>query len=180
MLRVLAISLALSLAAATASAADHGIYLGAAVSQSKVDFDNNASRFNGNDTKFKVIAGVRALNWLAAEVNYVDFGTVTGPVTPATNGEYRLKGFDGFAVGLWEIGLVDFYAKGGVVRFDRSIRINNINIPNSDDTGFEPAYGGGIQVHVGSLSVRGEYEKFDIGSDTKVDLISVGVTWTFL
>jgi len=183
MLRVIAFMFAGLLASTAAMAADNGVYLGVGVSQAQVDFDYANASVDGDDTKYKIIAGVRPLDWLAVEVNYVDFGSIDVPgSTPATRGEYRLKGFDAFVVGLLEVGLVDFYLKGGVVRFDRDLQINNVStsIPGEDDTGYEPAYGGGIQAHLGSLSVRGEYERFEIGSNTKVGLISLGITWTFL
>src|SRR5262245_19075656 len=89
---------ALSLSALPASAADNGVYLGAAVAQSKVDYDTGASRFDGDDTKFKVIGGVRPLDWLAIEVNYIDFGKIEDPIA-----EQKLKGFDAFVVGLFEV-----------------------------------------------------------------------------
>jgi len=38
-------------------------------------------------------------------------------------------------------------------------------------------YGGGVIVHLLSLSVRAEYEHFDM--DAGANLLSVGVTWTF-
>jgi OOP family OmpA-OmpF porin len=179
MLRVISLATAAVLFSASALAADNGVYLGAGVSQAKVDFEAGASRFDGDDTKFKVIAGVRPLDWLAVEVNYVDFGTVEERVG-ANSFEYRLKGIDAFLVGLLEIQVVDFYLKAGAVRFDQELRLNNADVNLEDDTGYEPAYGGGIQAHIGSLSVRAEYEKFEISDVTDVDLISLGVTWTFL
>ena len=178
MMRILALfglCAALSLSAVPAFAADNGVYLGAAVSQSKIDYDAGTSRFDGDDTKFKIIAGVRPLDWLAIEVNYVDFGKIEDSVA-----QQSLKGLDAYVVGLFEIGLVDFYAKAGVVRWDQDIDFRNVALSDQSDTGYDPAYGGGIQFHFGSFSVRGEYERFAIGDNTDVDLISLGVTWTFL
>jgi hypothetical protein len=174
-----------ALLASTATlAADNGLYIGAGISQAKIDVDTGAGagqfRFDGDDTKYKVIVGVRPLDWLAVEVNYVDFGTIDIPSpTPALRGEYSLKGIDAFVVGLWEIGVVDLFAKAGAVRFDRELSINNVNQQIEDDTGTELAFGGGIQAHIGSLSVRAEFEKFEIADDTDVDMISLGFTWTF-
>jgi hypothetical protein len=54
-----------------------------------------------------------------------------------------------------------------------------VNQQIEDDTGTELAFGGGIQAHIGSLSVRAEFEKFEIADDTDVDMISLGFTWTF-
>jgi len=171
-----------SAAFSTAHAADKGVYLGAAISQASVDVDlhngNVQIPVDGDDTKFKIIGGIRPLNWLAFEVNYVDFGSIATPSnTPAAaRGEFKLKGFDAFAVGLFEIVVVDIYAKAGLIRWDQKASIANVRF---DDSGSDMAYGGGVQLHFGSLGVRAEYEKFNI-ENTKTSLISVGVTWTFL
>jgi hypothetical protein len=185
MLRVTALmSIGLAIAAfiPSADAADNGIYIGAAVSQASVDVDlSNGSTLvpiDGDNTRFKVIAGIRPLDWLAFEVNYVDFGTIDGNAG-ATSGSYNLKGFDAFAVGLFEIALVDLYGKVGMVRWDQQASISNINLPAYDDSGTDPVYGVGVQLHFGSLSARLEYEMFDIeGSDA--NMVSLGLTWTFL
>ena len=179
---LLSIGIAAAAALSPAHAADNGVYLGAAISQASVEVDlRNTStlvRVDDDNTKFKIIAGIRPLDWLAFEVNYVDFGSIEG-TSGTTGGEYKLKGVDAFAVGLFEVGLVDIYGKAGVVRWDQEASISNINLPAFDDDGFDLAYGAGLQVHFGSIGARLEYEKFDIG-DADASLISLGVTWTFL
>jgi hypothetical protein len=185
MLRAIALVSAGLLASTAALAADNGLYIGGAISQAKTDVDTGAGasnfKFDGDDTKYKVIVGVRPLDWLAVEVNYVDFGSVEGTSGPPLNlpREYSLKGIDAFVVGLWEIGVVDFFVKAGAVRFDQELRINNVEQQLEDDTGFEPAFGGGIQAHIGSLSVRAEFEKFEISDVSETDLITLAFTWTF-
>ena len=42
------------------------------------------------------------------------------------------------------------------------------------------SYGGGAQFRVWSLSLRAEYEVFDIAEADNVDMISLGIMWTFL
>ncbi len=167
------------LTSSVALAADNGVYLGAAISQAKVDVNlNGGFSINDSNTKFKIIAGVRPLDWFAVEMNYVDFGA-TDKTIAGVPGEFKLKGVDAFAVGLFEVALVDLYGKVGVIRWDQSASLSNISIPSLNDSGFDPAYGAGVQVHFGSLSARAEYEQFDTGS-AKAKLISVGLTWTFL
>jgi hypothetical protein len=175
MLRTTAVLLVGLFVSSLASAADNGIYLGAAVSQSRVDFDINSLSVDGNDTKYKLIAGIRPLDWLAVEVNYVDFGAVDSPTV-----KQELKGFDAFAVGLFEIAIVDLYAKVGLISWDQKIDFTSVASLDQSESGTNAAYGAGVQVHLGSLSLRGEYEKFDIGSNTNAELISIGLTWTFL
>jgi Outer membrane protein beta-barrel domain len=181
MLRVIVVLISGLLFFSAALAADNGIYLGVGVSQSSVDVDYGsgagAIALDGEDTKYKVIVGVRPLDWLAFEANYVDFGSIETPPGVATPGEFKLTGFDAFAIGLFEIGLVDFYAKAGVIAWDQNASIANVP---GDDTGYDAAYGAGIQVHFGSLSVRAEYEDFDIENTSSTSLITVGITWTFL
>jgi hypothetical protein len=183
MLRALAVvSIGFAAFVSTVQAADNGVYLGAAVSQASVDVDLGSGPtqipIDDEDTKFKLIAGFRPLDWLAFEVNYVDFGTIEG-TAGGISGEYKLKGIDAFALGLFEIGLVDIYGKAGVIKWDQEVSISNVNIPAFDDDGFDPAYGVGLQVHFGSIGARLEYEMFDIG-DADASMISLGLTWTFL
>jgi hypothetical protein len=134
MLRITAVLLVGLFVSTFAAAADNGIYLGAAVSQSRVDFDINNVSGDG----------------------------------------------DAFAVGLFEIAIVDIYAKIGLISWDQNIDFANVASIDQSDSGTDAAYGAGVQVHLGSLSLRGEYEKFDIGSSTNAELISIGLTWTFL
>jgi hypothetical protein len=182
MLRALAL-LSIGLVGTTAAfAADNGVYVGVAISQTSVDVDlHNTTTLvpvNVDNTRFKLIAGVRALDWFAVEMNYVDFGNMTATAGVA-HGEYTLKGVDAFAVGLYEVALVDLYAKAGVVWWDQNASISDITVPQFDKSGYDAAYGAGVQLHFGSLGARLEYEKFAIG-DTNASLISLGVTWTFL
>ena len=53
----------------------------------------------------------------------------------------------------------------------------NWYIKGSDD-GTDLTYGVGAQFRVWSLSVRGEYERFDISNADTVDMFSIGVTST--
>ena len=51
---------------------------------------------------------------------------------------------------------------------------------SASDDGTDLTYGVGAQFRVWSLSIRGEYESFDISDADTVDMFSIGVTWTFL
>jgi hypothetical protein len=176
--RLISIGIALSISCA-ANAADKGIYLGAGISESSVDVDLRSGAthipINGSDTKFKIIAGIRPIDWFAVEVNYVDFGSFDSNAG-GVHSEFNLKGVDAFAVGLFQVAIVDLYAKAGVVRWDQDANITNIRV--ASDTGYDFAYGAGVQVHFGSLGVRAEYERFNI-ENADANMVSVGVTWTF-
>jgi OOP family OmpA-OmpF porin len=161
-----------------AVAADNGFYLGASVGQANLKIDdltNNTFEnddFDADDMAFKLIAGIRPLDWLGVEAAYVNFGepedTVLGQKLKADG-----DGISAFAVGFLATGPVDLFAKVGLISWDSKIS------GSFDDDGTDLAYGAGAQFRVLGLSIRAEYEKFDI-SDVDLDMISVGATYTFL
>jgi opacity protein-like surface antigen len=168
----------LALPALPAAAADNGFYLGASVGQANLKIDDVSGDlfpdddFDGDDTSFKLIAGFRPLDWLGLEAAYVNFGepedTVVGQKLKADG-----DGISAFAVGFLATGPVDLFAKAGLISWDSKIS------GSFDDDGTDLAYGVGAQFRVLSLSIRAEYEKFDI-SDVDLDMVSIGVTYTFL
>lgn len=164
----------LALTALPAVAADNGIYLGASVGQSGLQVDD--FNYDASATGYKVIAGWRFLDWLAVEGNYVDFGSGDDRVS-GTKIETEADGISLSAVGFLPVGPVDLFARVGAV--DWSADLSAPGIGSGSDDGTDLTYGIGAQFRVWSLSIRAEYEMFDI-SDADLDMFSVGVTWTFL
>lgn len=157
-----------------ANAADNGIYLGASLGQANVDIDQGPAQIDGDDTGFKIIAGFRPLDWLAVELNYVDFGKVE-------DGAFKAEGnaISAFAVGFLPLGPVDVFAKAGLVNSDTKVKVSGLGEAfKSDST--DPAYGVGVQFRLLSLSVRAEYEIFDVDDVDDLNLLSIGATYTFL
>ena len=160
-----------------AVAADNGFYLGGSVGQANLKISDitdgiSTADFDADDTAFKLIAGIRPLDWLGVEAAYVNFGepedTVLGQKLKAEG-----DGISAFAVGFLPTGPVDLFAKVGLISWDSKIS------GTFDDDGTDLAYGVGAQFRVLGLSIRAEYEKFDV-SDVDLDMISVGLTYTFL
>jgi hypothetical protein len=160
-----------------AVAADNGFYLGGSLGQANLQIDDLSNGvatddFDADDMGFKLIAGIRPLDWLAVEAAYVNFGepedTVLGQRLEAEG-----DGISAFAVGFLPTGPVDLFAKVGLIAWDSKIGTA------FDDDGSDLAYGVGAQFRVLGLSIRAEYEKFEI-SDVDLDMISVGLTYTFL
>jgi opacity protein-like surface antigen len=165
-----------------AQAADNGIYIGVGVGQSTVEIDDvggvNNFDFEGEDVGYKVIAGIRPLDWLAFEANYVNFGE---PDDTLAGQRLRSEG-DGigaYALGLLATGPVDLFAKAGVISWDSELTNPQLG-RIADDDGTDLAYGAGVQFRLLSLGVRAEYEIFDIDDVDDANMISVSVTYTFL
>lgn len=167
------VATSLLLASGVAAAADNGFYLGGSVGQANLEIDDlggvTAADFEGDDTGFKLIAGIRPLDWLAVEAAYVNFGE-------PEDGGLRAEGdgISAFAVGFLPVGPVDLFAKGGLISWDSKIS------GSFDDDGTDLAYGAGVQFRVWSISLRAEYEIFDVDDIDDLSMASIGATFTFL
>ena len=175
---IAAVAVASGLFSLPALSADNGIYLGASVGQSSVQYDDANLNFDASATGFKAIAGWRFLDWLAVEGNYVDLGSGDDNVL-GEKIESDVNGVSLSAVGFLPLGPVDLFARVGAISWNADLEAPGLGIKGSDD-GTDLTYGIGAQFRVWSLSFRGEYERFDISDADTVDMFSIGVTWTFL
>jgi hypothetical protein len=169
----------LTLPVLPAVAADNGFYLGASVGQANLKIDDlfggalADDDFDADDTAFRLIAGIRPLDWLAVEAASVNVGEPKDDVSGFPL-EADGDGISAFAVGFLAVGPVDLFAKAGLIAWDSKIEGGVF-----DDDGSDLAYGVGAQFRVLGLSIRAEYEKFEI-TDVDLDMISIGLTYTFL
>ncbi len=174
-----------ALGSTAAHAVDNGIYIGASVGDAGVEFDGiEGFNIDDSDTGFKLNAGWRILDWLAVEANYVDLGSTEGTFTQGSFVDERLEfeasGINFSGLLFLPVGPVDFFARAGFVTWDAEAKLSDITDATDDDSGMDFSYGGGAQFRVWSLSLRAEYEVFDISEADNVDMISLGIMWTFL
>jgi len=165
-----------------AYSADNGFYVGGSLGQAGVEFDQAIdgldADFDSSATAFKLIGGWRFIDWLSVEANYVDLGSADDKVL-GEKLESDVSGVSLSAVGFLPVGPVDLFARIGAVNWEADLEAPALDIRGSED-GTDLTYGVGAQFRVWSLSIRGEYEIFDIADADSVDLFSIGVTWTFL
>jgi opacity protein-like surface antigen len=150
-------------------------YVGAGVGQSSANVSNTVDDFDEKDFAWKGFVGLRALSYLGAELDYINFGKPTGD-----GDEFKYKGFAGFGLFYVPIPLpvLDVYVKAGLARVD--VDVPSLAI-SEDDTKF--AFGGGVQLKFGSLAVRAEYEQYKAeiaGFKGKPKLLSLGFSKSFL
>jgi hypothetical protein len=177
---VAAVSAAAALALAAVPAHAQGvpgidIYVGAGIGQSNANVSDRVGDYDDKDFAWKGFVGLRALSYVGAELNYVDFGKPSGD-----GDEFKYKGFAGFGLFYIPIPLpvLDVYVKAGLARVD--VDVPNFDI-SEDDTKF--AFGGGVQLKIGSFAVRAEYEQYKAeiaGFKGKPRLMSLGFSKSFL
>jgi opacity protein-like surface antigen len=165
-----------------AMAADNGFYLGGSVGQANLEIDDigdiEGANFEGDDTGYKLIAGLRPLDWFGVEASYINFGKSEDRLQIGSLNipvEIEGDGISAFAVGFLAVGPVDLFAKGGLISWD-----SKISGSFDDDDGTDLAYGVGAQFRVWSIGVRAEYEVFDADDVDDLSMISIGATFTFL
>lgn len=181
-----ALAATLLFASSVGIAADTGLYLGAAVTQARFEEDNldldalgtQVTDLDDEDTSWKAIAGFRLHDNFSVEANYIDFGEAQTGALPLIGRAFaEAKGFSAYAIGLIPVGPADLYAKAGAVHTEVEAGAGNFSI---DEDSTEFAYGAGVQVRLGSLAARLEYEKFEIDAIDDLDVLSLGLTFTFL
>ncbi|MCC7463462.1 MAG: porin family protein [Gammaproteobacteria bacterium] len=162
------------LLAGPAFAADNGVYVGAALGQSETRLRESSINLKDQSAGFKVLAGVRPIDLLAVELNYIDFGSAS-----AAGARADTKAGAGFLVGYLPlpIPLLDVYGKAGAAawKFDASDPLVSLS-----QSGSSFAWGAGAGLHFGSLGVRLEYERFNSSASRNLELLSLGVTFMFL
>jgi hypothetical protein len=179
---------------------DEGVYLGAALGQSKLKFDMggfyrdlgypNVSS-DDTDTAFKMFVGYQFNPNFAVEASYVDFGDFTASSSaPGYSGEAKLS-MDGFTAALvGKLPIQDgfsVFGKLGLIAWDADLNESEQFMGQSGsasygEDGTDPYYGIGAEYVVNQVMMRLEFERYDIsesGEDLDVDLISASIGYRF-
>jgi len=166
--------------------ADNGVYVGAGITQSRIDEVGgdfgvgSLDDFRIRDNMWKLIAGARLLSFLGAEANYMDLGSER---RTAGSASFRgdAKAWAAYVIGYIPVPFVDLYGKIGAARTTLDARLDSpLASARFDDSSTNFAYGAGVQLKLGSLAARLEYERFDVDHSDGVKLLTLGATYTFL
>jgi hypothetical protein len=148
------------------------LYMGVGLGRSDANIDVIGD-FDPKDTGWKVFVGGRVISYFGAEIDYVDFGKPKGD--DASLKYKALAGYGLFYLPL-PLPVVDFYAKAGVARMDSNLHVTADSFSTKDTTF---AWGGGVQLKLGSFALRGEYEKYKV-KDARPSMMTVGFSKSFL
>ena len=138
------------------------------------------------NTSWKAFAGVRPLNWLAAEADYIDLGS--GNSTATTNAGNVNSHTDGTAFAAYAVGflpiplpIVDVYGKAGLARWKLNGNVggNAGSLGSLSTNGTEFAWGIGVQAHISMIGARLEYENFNVPNTSGASVASLSVFVNF-
>jgi hypothetical protein len=181
-MRKLMLLTVLALGASAARAENGFFYVGAGVVRNSLtDITDLGGLPDLKNTSWKAYAGVRPLNWLAGELDYIDLGSgsstttsSSGNVTAHADG----KALAAYAVGFFPIPLpiVDVFGKVGLARWKLNGDVNSLVSPGSLSTnGTEFAWGIGVQAHISMVGARLEYENFNVPNSSGAKVASLSV-----
>ena len=173
-MRKLMLLMALALAASVARAENGFFYLGAGVVRNSLsDITALGGLPDIKNTSWKAYLGVRPLDWLAAEGDYIDLGSGSSASGHA----------DGNAVAVYAVGflpiplpIVDVFGKVGLAHWKLNGNVNSLVSPGSLSTnGSEFAWGIGAQAHISIVGARLEYENFNVPNTSGARVASLSV-----
>ena len=183
---IFALVAASAFAMSPAMAAGSGPYFGAGVGSFGVDVDGieDGVNFSGDDTGFKLLGGYRANQYFAAELEYIDGGSVEDKYD--IDGDTLKIGIDVTGFNLSALGSFPFaerfdvFGKLGVIFLDADFEASFMGESERDsDDGNDFSWGVGASWYfMDNFGARIEYQGFEI-EDADVDMISLGVLFTF-
>ena len=186
-MRKLPIAMILALGGATtaAYAVLPDAYVGAGVSQARInDIFGSGRDLDLNNTAWKAFVGVKPLPFLGVEANYMDLGSESkrfGFAGLSDRAHVDAHAFSAFAVGFvpLPIPILDIFGKAGVARWNLSGHTDS-SLFAIDDHGTDFAWGVGAQARFGALGVRLEYEQFDVKNTDGAKTVSLEAMFHFL
>jgi len=167
-----------------------GMYLGGSIGQADLHLFDSSGDFYGSDDHFgwKAEFGMRPLPFLGGEVDYLDFGQTNSSLGPGSGVDEHSRGGALFGIAYLPMpGSFDVFGKAGLGRVQTTangsfgcgdLPCNVVGLYRLDRTDTDFAYGAGAQVRVGSIALRGEYERISVGG-LQPSLLSFGFSWLF-
>lgn len=164
---------------------DSGIYVGGSIGSTSTSFAYDMENdFDSDDTGYKIFAGYNfgllPLIDIAVEGSYINFGEASGDLADVSLTS-ETTAWDVFGLAGFNMGPVGVFGKLGLVAWDSETLVkgvSDIEDGKDDGSGSDLAYGIGAKMQLMSISVRAEYEVFDI-ENVDTDMISIGAAFTF-
>ena len=136
---------------------------------------------------YKLVAGYRAVDWLAVEADYLDLNSNGAPLNlvcvaqPCPNRVRTESSAASLsALALWPFGRFDLFARAGLSRWHSNLDVSSDGnrLFSQRIRGTDEKYGAGAQLRVHKITARLEYEHLRFGRDS-ADTWSIGAAYDF-
>jgi hypothetical protein len=156
-----------------------GLMLGAGGYYGAVDDNVDGSDFNLGNVKiddssgaYNLDIGYRFNKWIAVDAGYWGLGEYKSDKILNTDFTTDASAWTVGGIASVPIWIIDIYARGGAAYWETDTK------GIGDDDGVDAYYGLGAAFNLGgSLDIYGEWIRFDLNTD--LDLLGIGVRWTF-
>jgi hypothetical protein len=185
-LNIPALVLFMGLTCVASADEEKGWFLGGGIGQLNVQADDISEtgsiqeEFDSESTSFKVFAGWRFNRFLAAELDYLDFGSPDDDV----GGERistDITGVAPYLIGSLALGPLEFFGKAGYLFYDPEVEVSGREVESASGSQEDLIYGIGVGIILfDRLQARLEYEAVDV-SETfdDVDALWLSGAWRF-
>lgn len=177
---------ALAIAAPALAQEKQGFFIGGTLGSSTIKLDDAVPDFeefdfNEDDLGYKIFGGFRFLDFLGVEGGWVDFGNPTYS-DDVLRTQVSLTGWNLLAVGYIPVGIFDLYGKLGYFWWDLDVDVSIDPVEDGDrfsHSDSDVVYGLGAAVWIKQISLRFEFERYDVAELSDVWLYSFGLAYTF-
>ncbi len=157
-----------------------GLYLGVGLG----DFSNEIESvddvdidFDSDDDASRIFAGWRFNRFFAVQLDYLDLGESNEAIN-LLNVQADTTAITPSFVATLPLGPIELFAKAGIAFYDLEISFDDQAV--FDDSGEDTVYGAGIGLTlIDRLSLRLEYEKYDISEFADSEAVWVTAHWRF-
>jgi hypothetical protein len=183
---LIAFVLLLGFAATALADNDKGLYVGAGVGYFRLKAESVqgpqpiTGEFDSDDVSFKAFAGWRFNQYLAAELDYIDFGKPNEDVS-GVEVNASINGVAPYLVGTLPLGPLELFAKAGYLFYDLRVEVADQKVSSVSGDQDDLIYGAGLGITLfGRLNARLEYETIDVsGAVRHADAVWLSGAWRF-
>jgi len=157
--------------------AQDGLYFGGSIGPSFVnkkiaDITIDDIKIDGKDMAYKIYAGYKLPAFLALEGGYRNLGKISSDIS-----EHNSSGWDLNAKANLSLGPVQFFGKAGAFFNNVKVTFQDPIHPEINENNTKFMFGFGAGLNIERQGIRAEWESLDINKDSKVSMLTAGITY---
>ena len=157
--------------------AQEGLYFGGSMGPSFInkkiaDVDLQDIKVDGNDLAYKLYGGYKFPAFLAVEAGYRDLGSVSTDIS-----EHNSSGWDISIKPDLSLGPLSIFGKVGAFFNNVQVTFKDPIHPDINKHNTKLMFGFGLGLNIERLGLRAEWESLDIAKDSKVSMLTAGITY---